>query len=171
MRRRSLLGPSPASVGEGGTQPLRAGRVRELQYPQNDSDHAFGVREDVVVPETKHTPALTFQPSGPAPVGLAVGMLSAIDLDDKPVKDTGEVQNERAERVLTPEFIAFQASPAQSRPHPALGVGHGGSQLKGLTIGHEGNDSITPLTLPKLRFGPLPLPFHGRGAEGGPSCA
>ncbi len=161
--KRIPFNPSPASVGEGGAQPARAGRVRGLQCLQNGIDHAIGIGQDLIIPESKHPPALTLQPCRPATVGLTIGMLSAIDLDDEAVGDAGEIEDEWTERMLPPELITFQTPSAQSRPQPTFGIGQGGSQLARLAIGHGGKDSSKSLTLPKLRFGPLPLPQAGEG--------
>jgi hypothetical protein len=66
--------------------------------------------------------------------------------------------------MLAPEFIAIQPPSAQSRPQSAFRVGQGSPQLASLAIGDGAEDSKKPLTLPKLCFGPLPLPLCGRGA-------
>ena len=163
--------PSPAAVGEGGAQPLRAGRVRDFQCLQNGVNHPIGIGKNLVVPKPDHTPSLAFQPKGSTAVALAVGMLPAVHFDDQTMGDTGEIKNDRAQWVLTPEFVALKTSPSQSRPQPTLGISQSSPQLACLAIGHDNEDSREPLTLPKLCFGPLPLPPCGRGAMGGLSCA
>jgi hypothetical protein len=72
----------------------------------------------------------------PAGIVLAVAMLSAIGLDDQPVCNAGEVDDERTNRPLTAEFVSVQATITQQRPQASLGVGHHDAQCAGVSIGH-----------------------------------
>ncbi len=88
---------------------------------------------------------------------FALGMLSTVRFDDQTMLDTSEVENERAEWMLTAKFITLQPSPAQHCPQPTLGIGHGGPELARRSIGH-GNKYRAPSPSQPLRAGPLPLP-------------
>jgi hypothetical protein len=58
--------------------------------------YPFRVREDFVIPETQ--PAAAPQPFRAAFIGLVVGVLSVIGLDDEAMLDAGEIGDERANR-------------------------------------------------------------------------
>jgi hypothetical protein len=64
-------------------------------------------------------------------------MLTAIHFDHQLVFGTGEVYDEIAQRMLSPEFVFHQASIAQSRPDPAFRIGRGLPQSAGFLVGHH----------------------------------
>src|SRR5262249_800684 len=63
-------------------------------------------------------------------------MLTAVDFDHQSVLGAGEIDNEVADRVLSPELVSRQSSIAQSRPHASLGIGRMLPQLAGSPAGH-----------------------------------
>jgi hypothetical protein len=50
-------------------------------------------------------------------------MLTTIDFDCQLVLGTGEVDDEIAQRMLSPKLVFHQAPIAQSGPHAPLGIG------------------------------------------------
>jgi hypothetical protein len=53
-----------------------------LQCPEDGLDHAFGVRENIVVPEPDDAPALALQENRTALVRFIVCLLAAIRFND-----------------------------------------------------------------------------------------
>ncbi len=49
-------------------------------------------------------------------------MLTAIDFDRQPILGAGEIDNEIADRMLSPELVPQQAAIAQRRPHAPFGI-------------------------------------------------
>ena len=138
-----------------------------FQLPQDDILYALGIGENVVVPEANDPPSPPLEPRRPAPVVVAVGMLSAIRLDDQAVLEAGEIDDEGSEGMLTAELVALEPPPAQSAPQPTLGLGHGDPQLACIALGHDRENStcaVRSLTLPALvgRAPPSPA-WRGRG--------
>ncbi len=86
-------------------------------------DDAFGVLEDVVVPEAGDAPALGFQPGGSVFVCGWVCVLAAVGFDDQFGLDAGEVGDVGADWVLAAEFGAREGAGAEELPEVALGVG------------------------------------------------
>ena len=134
------IGPSPA-CGRG-RGPLRSnGKVRGrmpvslicrssiAQRAQDGVLHAFGIAENVVVPEAQYPPPVGFEPRGPTRVDGAPGMLAAIRLDHEAMLDADEIGDERAEPVLATKLEAAQPATAQGGPQPTLGIGHGNAQF------------------------------------------
>jgi hypothetical protein len=70
--------------------------------------HAVGVQQDLMIPESDDAPALLLQPRRPELIIPALGMLAAIGLNDKPTPDTREVDDVPANRMLATEFEALQ---------------------------------------------------------------
>src|SRR5207237_9404008 len=96
MRERE--GPTPqAWEGEG---------LFRRKLAKNRQDYALGVRQDVVVPEPEHPPALAFEPSGAAAIRVVVGMLTAVCLDDHAMSGAREIDDVVADRVLRAKPIA-----------------------------------------------------------------
>ena len=84
---------------------------------------AFDVSQNFVVPEPQHPIADTFEPRGPPFIGLALAMLTTIDLDDQSRLLTNEIGNVTSNRLL-PSPLRFRLACAQLLPEPALGIGH-----------------------------------------------
>jgi hypothetical protein len=107
-----------------------------LQHPQNTLCYSIQIAQHLVVPEANHPPSLLFQPSGPLQVSVVVGMLTAIDLDRQPMLEAGEIEDERTDWMLTPEFVVLQLPPAENRPKAPFGIGHLDPQLARFATGH-----------------------------------
>src|SRR6476619_3698768 len=94
--------PSPlpqAGEVEGSERvPRHADRLADAEQ------HGIRVLDDLGIPHPQHPPALVGQESVATAVGGAVRMLAAIELDDEPVRRTGEVGDVRSERDLVPEL-------------------------------------------------------------------
>jgi hypothetical protein len=108
MARESLS----RSAGEGGERSEPGEGLRGAQRRQNCLEHAFGVGEDVVVPESQHALALTLEPFGSLGVRLVVGVLTAIGLDNQMMLGADEVDDISADGVLSPELETGQTPPA-----------------------------------------------------------
>jgi hypothetical protein len=76
-----------------------------FERSQNSLDHAIGIAENIVVPKPEHSPTLDLEPSRPGCVCCVLGMLTTIDFDYQLVLGTGEVDDEIAHRMLSPEFV------------------------------------------------------------------
>ena len=139
-----------------------------FQLLQDDLLYAPGIGENVIVPEANDPPSPPLEPRRPAPVVVAVGMLSAIRLDDQAVHEAGEIDDEAPEGMLTAELEALKPPPAQSAPQATLGVRHGDPQLACFALGHDRENStcaVRSLTLPALTGRAPPSPaWRGRGA-------
>jgi len=132
-----------------------------FQLLQDDLLYAPGIGENVVVPEANDPPPPPLKPRRPAPVVVAVGMLSAIRLDDQAVLEAGKIDDEGPEGMLTAELVALEPPPAQSAPQATLGVGHGDPQLACFALSHDRENSTyvaRPLTLPALTGRAPPSP-------------
>src|ERR1700730_8760791 len=131
--------PSPALREREGASPQgwEAEGLLCLDDSQYRLDDPVGVAENVVVPKSDHLPALALEPSWSARVPCIVRMLTAIDLDHKPVFGAGEIDNETTDWVLSPELVHQQAAIAQSRPHASLGIGRGLPQSASFPVGHR----------------------------------
>jgi hypothetical protein len=94
----------------------------------------------------------------------AVAMLRPVDLHRQPGLPAKEVDYEGADPDLALELEAFEAPVAEARPEQLLRFRHGATELSetGQRLGAVDLSQARALTLPKLRFGPLPLPI-GRG--------
>lgn len=69
------------------------------------SDHAFGVAEDVAVPEAEDAVAFAGEKGGAASVGCCVHrVLDAVGFDDRAFRKTEEIGEIRADRHLAPPF-------------------------------------------------------------------
>jgi hypothetical protein len=94
-----------------------------LKNVQNCFDNPSSVAQSLVVPKPDYLPAPAFEPGSSLFVYGIVRMLTAIDFDNQSMLGAGEVDNEFADRMLSPELVTRQTPIAQSRPHPPLGVG------------------------------------------------
>ena len=85
-----------------------------LKNAQNSLDDPIGIAKNVVVPKPEHSPTLAFEPSRSGCVRYVLGMLTTIDFDHQLVLGTGEVDDEIANRMLSPEFVSHEAPISQS---------------------------------------------------------
>jgi hypothetical protein len=64
-------------------------------------------------------------------------MLATVGFDHKFEFDAGEIGDERADRVLTFELRANQATVTQRRPQSTFGVGHGLAEIACRGVSHR----------------------------------
>jgi hypothetical protein len=86
--------------------------------------HTFGILKDVVIPKANDLPPTQFKPSGSAAIVVAIGVLPSIGFDDKASSHADEIDDERTETVLAPEFMTGEPPVTEDRPGPTLGIGH-----------------------------------------------
>ena len=80
-------------------------------------EYAFGVAENLVIPEPDDGVALRFKPCRSVGVVFGAGrVLSAIDFHDKLPFQAGEIGDIWPERHLAPEPRAVDLPPPQPRP-------------------------------------------------------
>ena len=132
-RRRSRFDPSPAGEkvpegrmrGERGTPGTRAHRSDGLHAERSEyaEDHALGVVQEVVVPDSKD-----LQSGDGLEIILApsvwhtpIVMAPAIELRDQSVRRAVEVDNIWSDRMLAAEFHALQPAIAKQSPEDAFG--------------------------------------------------
>jgi hypothetical protein len=72
-----------------------------FQYAQDRFSHTGCIAQNLIIPEPQHTPTALREPCGPSLIIFAVGMLASVRLDDQPVLDADEVEDEAAFGVLT----------------------------------------------------------------------
>jgi hypothetical protein len=83
---------------------------------QNCLQHALAIQEHLIVPETKHRPALPREIGVTGIISMAFGMLETIRLDDQLGAKTKKVDNIRSDRNLPAKLEAIQATIAQKTP-------------------------------------------------------
>jgi len=104
--RPPLLGCFPLPNGEG-----------------YDLDDAFGITENVVVPEPDDVKALGFQKSrSPCVIVLRHPMLTAIDFDDQLHGEAEKIGEKGTNGYLSPEFCTREIFPKHP-PHPLFSFG------------------------------------------------
>ena len=122
---------------------------------------AFKIFENVIVPEAKDAIALAFKEFCSSLITDALGMLSAIRLDDQTRLLANKVSDEGPNWLLPSKFCSIELRVPEDRPQLALCIG----QITAETLGFLERGLIVtshPLTLPPLR-GSLPLPQGERG--------
>jgi hypothetical protein len=78
--------------------------VRGLSRGLDDGQqHSVHLLQHLIVPEAQHAKAESLESSISDLIVFAVGVLAAIDLNDKEVLQAGEVCDVRANRMLSPE--------------------------------------------------------------------
>jgi hypothetical protein len=95
--------------------------------------NAFDIFQYLVVPEAQDTKAMFDEPLIADGVASLLGMLAAIDLDDKPFLSTDKVDSIRADRLLTHEFESAERPRTKLSPKPSFGERGVSSQLSGQT--------------------------------------
>src|SRR5581483_6567333 len=106
------------------------------------------VLQHLIIPEPHHAKPLIFEPTGPHAVGLIVGMLAAIDFDNKMFLEAHEIDDIFSNHRLSFELRPFETMRTQKIPKPPLGVGHVASERFRLSVCH-------PPLPPSLREGTL----------------
>ena len=121
--------PSPLE-GEGGAPPVAQQRGGEgegaisrfgLDLIQKRFENAFEIGEDIIVPESDHAVAATFQVGGPRRVSLG-RMLSSVDFDDEATLMADEVGDIGANRHLSAEFQTIELASADRAPELLFGL-------------------------------------------------
>ena len=136
-------------------------RSRQRQCLPNRFHHAVKIFEYVVVPETDDAVAMGRKLGGSRGVGVAVGVLAAIEFDDTLSCRAGEVGDAAADRMLTAELVG-QGTVAQRAPQYLFDVRRVVAELARVrcagTDGSLRSCSDSHLTFPSLRDRPLPSP-------------
>lgn len=88
----------------------------EVDFDHQGSQDTVRVGEDIVVPVADDMVAVCLDHSGASIVSAAVGVLTAIEFDDKFQAAAGEIDNRVSNRKLAREFDA-KLFAAQPRPH------------------------------------------------------
>jgi hypothetical protein len=127
--------PLARIAGEGGERS-EPGEGLGAERRENRFEHAFGVGEDVVVPEANDTPALAGEPFGPPFIGGILAVLAAVRLNNQPVLGAGEVDDEPADRMLSSEPVAAEPSCAKVSPETNLGVRRCAPEVTSETFAH-----------------------------------
>jgi hypothetical protein len=102
--------------------PTEGACVQSFPPVAHDPDvlaHIVERFQDIIIPEAQHKPTLCVQPFCPAGVAgfcCIRCMLPAVQFDNDLAFDTGEVHDERADRMLSPEAKAHQPVRAQLMP-------------------------------------------------------
>ena len=82
---------------------MRAKRRRQLLQ------NAIEIRQDVVVPETKHAPAAPFEEHRATRILVYFGrVLPAVELDDKLTLSAGKIHDVATDRHLSPKLQSVE---------------------------------------------------------------
>ena len=98
--------------------------IASMQSLQNRFERAIQVFEYLVIPETHHDEARTFQDG--CACGIRFGplrVLATIQFDGKHSLQTSEIEDVVAKGMLTPEFTTIELPCPQPLPKPAFGIG------------------------------------------------
>ena len=134
--------PLSRTAGEG-AERSEAGEGLGAERRKNCLEHTLGVGEDVVVPKSDNAPALAHEPFCAPVIGSVLAVLASIRLNDEAVLGAGEVDDERADRVLPPEPVADEASSAQVSPQTDFGIRRTTAQVAGKLLWHGAHDSAS----------------------------
>jgi hypothetical protein len=103
----------------------------------NDFEHPFDIAEHVIVPEAKHTIAVSNQPLISHDIRSVVRMLAAIDLDHQAKLTANEIHRVRPDRLLPDEFAAVDLASTQAIPEFGFGIRRGLPQAPGSRGSHS----------------------------------
>lgn len=98
--------------------------VRVAQMPQDHVADAFGVAEDIIIPEAKHFKALTSQKCVSAGIDLPI-VLAAIHLDHQQSLQTSKIHDVGSDRKLATESKASHVATTKLLPESTLSIAHG----------------------------------------------
>ena len=88
---------------------LRPGEgLFRLQGLQDGFGHTLDVHQNIVVPEAQHAPVVIFKPLRAPGIIRVVNVLAAVNLNDEPMRYAHEITDERTDRSLPAEFVAFK---------------------------------------------------------------
>ena len=141
--------------------------VRGYKCRSNDLRYAVKICHDVIVPEAQDPIAGAFEKSSATGI-LRHIMLTAISLDNQAAFLANEVGDEWTNRLLATKLYSVELPRAKDRPQGSLGIGKRATETIGVDEGWL-VVACHPLTLPRLRRGPLPLPqgerYLGRAVD------
>ncbi len=87
------------------------GEGRRIERLHDRLEDTPRIAQYIVIPKSKHEKSIPLQESIPGVVGgCLVLMLTAVDLNDEPLLDANEVDDERPDRMLTPEFMREESA-------------------------------------------------------------
>lgn len=95
-----------------------------FQHPPDLVQHTISLTQNVVIPESQHTPTSALEPTSTPLVANGLRVLATIGFNDKLPFNTREVGNEWTNRMLAPEFAAAEAPGAKEIPEQPLRIGH-----------------------------------------------
>ena len=114
LEATALQEPGPCLVLRPLSVSLPCSRARAgvgAKGARNRLQTNFGLLQDIIVPEPQHLEATALQEPGPCLVlCLLVAVLPAVDLDDEPRIEAGEIGDERTNRILPAEFVSVELS-------------------------------------------------------------
>jgi hypothetical protein len=135
---RAGIRPSPGAaapilslIGRGHDSSWRHLFARDLcrgyfsfsQFPHDFFDDTVGVEQNLVVPKTNDSVALSREYSGPRLImARSLSMLAAVEFHNQTPLDAAEVRDEAFDRMLAAKLDAKLLG-AQVSPQPPLGVG------------------------------------------------
>ena len=134
-KSRALTQPSP--VNGRGLLPCSFPRLRGkagmgvgvAEVPQDHVADAFEVLENIIIPEPHYGESLAAQERIAMGVGLRPVVLAAIDFYQQLLLQTGEVDDVRADRMLTSKSASHELPATQALPQLLLGIGHVAPEL------------------------------------------
>ena len=83
---------------------------------------ALEVRQNLIVPKAQHSITLAFKEPRAAIISGAVGVLTAVRLNDQPTLLAHEIGNERTDRLLSTKLGSAHLTIAQHGPELALRI-------------------------------------------------
>jgi hypothetical protein len=105
-----------------------------IQFSRDDLQNPIGIREHVVIPESKDTTAMLGEPPVTLDVAWIVGMLSSVYLDDEPPLSADKVHSGSSDRLLPNKLVTVQLARSEAIPKACLCVGGIETQVSG-TVG------------------------------------
>ena len=102
------------------------GPIREP--PQDHLAHRLRLPEHLMVPEPQDPEAACTQERIALAVPRRIGVLSPIHFHHESRRQTGEIDDVDADRMLPAKAVAIELAHAQVTPEQSLGVCHGGAQ-------------------------------------------
>jgi hypothetical protein len=98
--------------------------TRLVQGLMKAQEHAFGIGQDVGIPEAEDFVSQRFKLASAVSVAtVSPSMLPTVDFDEQPPPQAGEVGDEWPNRHLLPKMMAVDLSPTEKRPEFYLSVG------------------------------------------------
>ena len=93
------------------------------QSESNALNNPISVREDLLVPESQHSVALSFEQLGPRGIRILLKrVLATVKLDDELGFGAAEIRDEGADGMLSPELELGRPPVTESPPQLPLGI-------------------------------------------------